>query len=161
MKNRNWFGDILFPSIQTDYGKFNITLKIRWPKAEFWTRLINLWKLWVYVLSNKVLNYILSIHAFFIRTSKFWSRLVLNFLHNLSLDCSFKKCSYAFAIWGVLLRNIVIKLILFLQHRFIISLYTLRHCYKTRAAQFWFSSPLTQCFYLQKDLQWNELKRHM
>ena len=34
------------------------------------------------------------IHAFFfVRTSKFWPSLVRKFLHNLSLDCSFKNCS--------------------------------------------------------------------
>ena len=33
-------------------------------------------------------------HFFFIRTCKFWSRLVvLKFLHNLNLNCSFKNCS--------------------------------------------------------------------
>ena len=59
-----------------------------------------------------------SLHVFFItKTSKFWPRLVvLKFLHNLSLNCSFK----------VVLVSIMS----------IIAAYTVHHCHKTRAAQF-------------------------
>ena len=43
------------------------------------------------ILKYKYFKLIIHIHAFFfIRTSKFWPSLVLKFLHNLSLNCSYK-----------------------------------------------------------------------
>ena len=45
-----------------------------------------------------------------------------------------------------ILVHIRYKIILFIQHRFTIAVYTLRHCHETRAAQFGFYSLLTQGF---------------
>ena len=54
----------------------NTSIRLIYPAPDFRVRVVIAYK------------GLFKIHAFFIRTSKFWPSLVLKFLHDLSLDCS-------------------------------------------------------------------------
>ena len=70
------------------------------------------------------------------KISKFWPRLViLKFWHSLSLDCS----------W-IVLKTVLVSIMSIIHFGTVIK--HLRHSFS-------FSSLLTRCFLLQKDLQWN------